>query len=316
MIQRLELDDDRLREREGVDALGVPEDGRQAWIRVVGPGEGELARLCEVMGIDSLALERICDSSRRPRVEDGDDHLIISARAPMDDPSEPAGSIALVLGANWLVSVEPQRLGVMDEVEARIRHEPRRFLVAPERILHAALDHTVAAFITRLEEMSDLAEVLEEQVVELSRIDLLRDILKFRRELAKVARTVRRQRDMLLSLSRTNHEVLSHRITPYFRDAYDHSLRACEQVEAAKESLAAVRESHLSIANHRLSETMRVLTVIATIMMPLSLVAGIFGMNFEPMPLLHTPYGFWGTMTVMAGVALFMLAWFRRRGWV
>ena len=121
---------------------------------------------------------------------------------------------------------------------------------------------------------------------------------------------------MCLALSRTNHAVLSQQITPYLRDVYDHCLRIYDHLEGVRESLSAARDGYLSAVNNRLSESMRVLTVIATIMMPLSLVAGVFGMNFVKMPLLQDGWGFWLTMGFMSSVGVAMLVWFRVRRWI
>ena len=134
--------------------------------------------------------------------------------------------------------------------------------------------------------------------------------------MAKLLRITRMQRDVCLTLSRTNHPVLSKQITPYLRDVYDHCLRVYDHLEGVRDSLSAARDGYLSAVNNRLSESMRVLTVIATIMMPLSLVAGVFGMNFADMPLLRDGWGFWLTVGFMVAVGGGMLVWFRRRRWI
>ncbi len=210
-----------------------------------------------------------------------------------------------------VVPLEPVR-----DVETRILREPERFLVAPERVAHALLDHLVDGFELRVDDLVDAVDTLECGVAERANPECLRLIQELRREASTLSRVVRVQRDVCQALARANHPVLSRRITPYLRDVYDHCLRVNDLLEGIRESLGAARDGYLSAVSNRLSETMRMLTVIATIMMPLSVVAGIFGMNFEPMPALKTPWGFWATVGVMVAMAGGMLVYFRRRRWI
>jgi magnesium transporter len=137
-----------------------------------------------------------------------------------------------------------------------------------------------------------------------------------RRNVSSLLRTLRGQRDVAQALSRANHGVISAKLQPYLRDVYDHCLRVYELLEGAREGIAMSRDAFLSAQSNRMNQTMRVLTVIATVMMPLGVIAGIFGMNFDASPGLHSPAGFWVTMAGMVVGALAMVVWFRRRDWV
>jgi magnesium transporter len=307
---------ERLESVDGTEAAVPPPAGTTIWIRAVEPTDEELAHLREAFSLEELTLQGVRDPGHPPTLVDCGPHLFVFFYTPVEWGRGRFHKLAVFLGPDWVLSIQSVLVSPCEEVEARVLHEPQRYLVAPERVLHALVDQMVEGFAHRVDGLAERAEALEGAVLDGDARDVMRRILDLRRDTSRVTRAVRRQRDLLLSLSRTNHDVLSHRIVPYFRDAYDHCLRVAESLETGKEMLAAIRDAHLAIVNNRLSEIMRVLTVIATIMMPLSLVAGIFGMNFEPMPLLKTAYGFWLSVGVMLAVAGTMLLWFRRRGWL
>jgi magnesium transporter len=125
----------------------------------------------------------------------------------------------------------------------------------------------------------------------------------------------RSQRDVCASLSRSSHPAITRESLPYLRDVYDHVLRLYEMLESAREGLAMTRDAYLSVVNNRLSEIMRTLTIITTILMPLTVLAGIYGMNFEHLPLHDSPWGFPLMLGAMAVVAGLMAMWFRARRW-
>jgi magnesium transporter len=146
--------------------------------------------------------------------------------------------------------------------------------------------------------------------------DTMRAIIDLRNDLTRTARVVRSQRDVAGMLARATYEQLPERLTPYLRDVYDHLLRVHDQIEGARDQILAVRDLYLALVNNRLSDIMRVLTVIATIMMPLSLVAGIWGMNVGGLPGAQSRLGFWVVCVAMGLLATAMLVWFRRRRWL
>ncbi|MHC5010314.1 MAG: magnesium/cobalt transporter CorA [Planctomycetota bacterium] len=316
MIRVHRLEKGELTTLEGPDAVAVPKGEGRVWICAVAPDAQEAEVLAKALGIHDLAMQTALRTGQRPQVGDYGDHLFVVASAPGTDGEQLVRKVAVFLGESWILTVERGSIAAMEDVEERVLHEPARFLVAPERVLHALLDQIVEAFGHRIDRLSDQTEALEARILTAYERSDFDEIFALRREMARLSRVMRAQRDMYQTLGRTNHAVLSQRITPYLRDAYDHCLRACERLDSVREGIAAARDAYLTQVNNRLSETMRVLTVIATIMMPLGVVAGVFGMNFEPMPMLRTPWGFWVSMAAMAVISGGMLLWFRRRGWL
>jgi magnesium transporter len=301
---------------DGPETLRVPDGEDRSWYVVVDPDAEERRMLAERLGLHELAISDALRSRHPAKLEDYGDHLFVIAHTPIEGGVAPTRKIAIFLGATWIVSITLQPLVTVDEVEARVVHEPERFLPQPERLMHALLDHQMAGFARLVDELVDHVETLECGTIDRAELGCLRAIQEGRRRVAKLLRITRTQRDVCLTLSRTNHAVLSSQITPYLRDVYDHCLRVYDHLEGVRDSLSAARDGYLSAVNNRLSESMRVLTVIATIMMPLSLLAGVFGMNFVEMPLLGVGWGFWLTVGFMLAVGAGMLVWFRRSRWI
>lgn len=301
---------------DGQDSIRVPDDEDRSWYVVVAPDAEERQTLADRLGLHELAISDALRERHPAKLEDFGDHLFVIAHTPVEGEQVPTRKIAIFLGATWIVSITLVPVVTVDEVEARVLVEPERFLRHPERVMHALLDHQMAGFQFLVDGLVDRVETLECGTVDRAEMSCLRAIQEGRRQTSKLLRITRKQRDVCLTLSRTNHKVLSKQITPYLRDVYDHCLRVYDHLEGVRESLGAARDGYLSAVNNRLSESMRVLTVIATIMMPLSLVAGVFGMNFVKMPLLQDGWGFWLTVGSMAVVAGAMLVWFRRRSWI
>jgi len=159
-------------------------------------------------------------------------------------------------------------------------------------------------------------EELEEKTLGNPAPEVMTTVLELRHEVGALARTVRSQRDVCQSLTRIPHPALPKKVQPYLRDVYDHLVRVHDLLEGVRDTLGSARDAYLSSVNNRLSDVMRVLTVIATIMMPLGLIAGIYGMNFQEMPLLESHWGFWIALGGMTILGSSMLYFFRRRGWL
>jgi magnesium transporter len=316
MIEAYTLEDGKLVEGSGLRCVEVPEGETRTWFHVTDPTPEERTALAVKLGLHELSIRDALRMKHPAKLAHYDNHLFVIAHTPVQGGESLTRKIAVFLGETWIASISRVPLATIAEAQQRIVAEPERFLCAPERVMHAILDHQMDGFERFVDEMVDRVDAMDCGAAVTTEPECLHNIQRERREVARLLRVVRTQRDVCHTLSRLNHPVLSQQITPYLRDVYDHCLRVHDLLEGVRESLALARDGYLSAVNNRLSDVMRVLTVIATIMMPLSLVAGIFGMNFKDMPLLGDRPGFWLTMGFMFAVALGMLAWFRKRRWI
>lgn len=314
MIRIHQLVDGALVTRAEEAVLEKPAHGVPTWFDVVAPTPAECAVLVEQLGLHELALEDALRPGHPPKLEDFEEHLFLIAHTPVEDVEEGTRKISIFLAKTWIVTLLRAPLDLLAGLTGRVQRRPDHYLKSPAVLAHRLLDDMTDGFERLVEELIEQLDALDEPGDPVP--DTMATIVGMRHKTAMLSRIVRSQRDMCASLTHNAHTALPKRVRPYLRDVYDHLLRVHDYLESVRDGLGAARDAHLAAVNNRLSEVMRVLTVIATIMMPLSLVAGIYGMNFESMPGLRNPAGFWLTIGGMLLIAGGMLYFFRRRRWL
>jgi magnesium transporter len=305
-----------LRTEEGPEAVpDAPSSTDRLWVEAVAPGPEEEVALCLGLGLHELAFEDAMNEGHPPKLEDFGKHIFLITHTP--NPGEQTGTrkVSIFLSKTWIVTIEREHVLGMEAIADRVRRDPARFLAAPEHLAHAVLDELTEGFECESDRLADRAEALEIEVLEDPNPSVLATVLDLRREVTSLARVVRDQRDVMQALVRLD-ERFSRDVVPYLRDVHDHLSRVGAQMDAVMHGLAAVREAYQSQVNNRLSDVMKILTVITTLMMPLHLIVGFWGMNFRGMPGLDSAAAFWGTVGLMGLTAGVMVYWFRRRGWI
>ncbi len=301
---------------EGVGGVPIANAPEPAWVEVMAPSPEEVEALRSVLGLHELALEDALAIGHPPKLEDFGTYLFFIAHTPEGDEAGDTRKIAIFLSKSWIVTILRVPLPVSDVVRARVMRDPAYYLGSTAFLAHALLDQMTDGFSRLIDNLGDRVEVLEHDAVKRPDPDLMSSILDLRDDLSRLARIVRGQRDVFHALERSGHIVLPKRILPYLRDLYDHILRVYDQLDSVRDGLLSARDAYLASMNNKLSDVMRMLTVISTIMMPLTLITGIYGMNFAAMPALDHPRGFWGVLGGMGVLAVAMLWFFRRRRWL
>jgi len=304
------------RTTEGAVGLERARDGSPCWIEAVEPDAAERALLREKLGLHELALGDALEKEHPPVFREFDDHVFIIVHAPATSEQRSTRKVALFLGKTWVVTLLRKPAPLLDPLIEQMRRHPNHYLVAPERVAHAILSHMADVFEERVDELIDRAEGLEEEATERVSRDLLPRLHQLRRRSAHFARVVRVQRDVYQSIARGDSPFFSREIAPYLRDVADHMLRIYDLLESVRDGILAARDTYLTAVNNQLNLAMRTLTAVATILLPLGLVAGVFGMNFEHLPLLKDPRGFWIVVAGMAALAGVMAVFFKRRSWL
>jgi magnesium transporter len=301
---------------EQPEAVHPPGRSERLWIEALGPTVEECSLLAGGLGLHELALEDALTPGHPPKFEHFDTYLFLIAHTPDLDAEEGTRKIAIFLAKDWIVTMLREPLDRLDAISARVVRDPDRFLQPPAVLAHLILDHMTDGFEQLVDRLRDAVEDIEDTCTSRPQAGQMERILEMRQEAAGLTRTVRSQRDVSASLFHTDHPALPRKIQPYLRDIYDHILRVHEQLEGVREGLAAARDAYFASVNTRLNDVMRTLTVIATVMMPLGLITGVYGMNFEWMPGLSSPLGFWATIGGMFALGAGLVALFRWRGWL
>ncbi len=293
--------------------------GTVTWIDVQGLGdEAVLRRIGQEFGLHALALEDVVNAPQRPKAEEYAEHLLLVTRMPRFTEHElDIEQVAVVVGDGWLLSFQEQHGDVLDPVRRRLRDGlgPMRRSGA-DYLAYAIVDTIVDAYYPIVETLSDRIEALEDHLMERPSRRLLEKINAVRTDLVVLRRGIWPQREALGRLLREPGRFMSEGLRPYLRDTFDHCDQLAEVVDSHRDLVNGLTNTYLSLLSNRTNDVMRVLTIMASIFIPLTFLAGIYGMNFEYMPELQTRWAYPVLIGIMVAVALVMLQFFRSRGWL
>jgi len=308
--------------RTAEECVPYREKPTATWINVDGVHDAAmLERIGECFGLHRLVIEDILSVVQRPKVEDYGDHLYIVIKMLTYDDHEARvvpEQVSLVVGRSFLLSFQEGIKGdVFQLIRDRLRNGRGRVRkLGTDYLAYSLLDAVVDGYFVILEKLGERIDTLEEGLMQAGGRAAMDQVYNLKRELLFLHKAVWPLREVIATLQRRESPLISEATGPYLRDVYDHIIQVIDSIEIYRDILSEMLGTHLTAVSYRLNEIMKVLTVIATIFMPLTFLAGVYGMNFRHLPELewrHGYYGFWGICLV---TAVGMLAWFRRRGWI
>ncbi|MGD9675380.1 MAG: magnesium/cobalt transporter CorA [Candidatus Bipolaricaulia bacterium] len=318
-----DFDGARVEETHPEPDLALPAEraGGVAWLNVDGVHDASVVeKVGRMAEIHPLLLEDIMHTLQRPKLEDYGSLLFVSLRMLQyhEDRREIEDEqVSLVLGTSWLISFQETPGDVFDPVRDRIRKGRGRVRRAgADYLFYSLIDAIVDNYFVVLEHIGDWVEEVYERVTRAPSQSDVDEIRLLQRELLYMRKSIWPLREVLSALARGESPLLAAETQPYLRDAYDHTVQILDTVETFREMLSSVMDVYLSSLSHRMNEVMKVLTIIATLFMPLSFVAGVYGMNFRWMPELEWRYGYFVVLGIMAVMAMGMIGYFRRRRWL
>ncbi len=296
-----------------------------AWVDIDGVGDAQIVRrVGELFRLHDLALEDAVNVHQRAKVEAFEDHLFIVSRMVSSHQGHlETEQIAIFLGQNYVVTFQERVGDCLDPVRNRLsRADSPVRKRGPEYLVYALLDAIIDGYFPVTETFGIQLDTIEDEL-EIGRTDnLITRLHSMRSELLVLRRSLWPQREALAALMRDEHALMSPETRIYLRDVYDHVVQLIDVTETYREICADLRDLYYAQISQRTNDVMRVLTVIATIFMPLSFIAGLYGMNFDTeisrfnMPELKWRFGYPFALSLMAGVATIMLTYFYRRGWL
>jgi magnesium transporter len=291
------------------------------WINIEGVHQPEtIERIGRYYGIHPLTLEDIANTEQRPKVEEYDDYLFVVLKTfthPNHHYEPEMDQISLLIKSNTLLSFEERNNEICSLVKNRIRSGKGRIRKAgSDYLAYCLIDAVVDHYFNVLEKLGEALESLQEQLMANPTKTTLQQIHQMKRQMIHFRRSVWPLRESVGSLLRGESVAIQKATLVYLRDVYDHIIHVIDSIEIYREMLAGMIDIYLSSLSNRMNEVMKVLTVIATIFMPLTFIAGIYGMNFEYMPELQWHWGYPAVLLVMATVSTYMLICFRRKKWI
>lgn len=321
-IDLLRYGRDRAEQRLGCtveQALAAVGPGHITWIDVDGVHDAALVQqLCEGLKVHPLAMEDVLNPATRAKVDDYGDHLLVILKMmELHTDNLDLDQTSLLIGRSWVLSFQERRGDLWNGVRRRLLEGGGKLRQQePALLLHALLDAVVDGYFAVLDRLEDEVDAVEERTFDREHVDLPRVAHDLRLRLSNLRRLIWPAREALSSLQRGESSLVSAGALPFYRDLIDHLSQCIDLMDTCRDRLTAVVELHLAMEGHRLNQIMRVLTVVATIFMPLTFVAGVYGMNFEYMPELSWRYGYPAALGFMLMVGLGMAIWFQRRRWL
>jgi len=327
-ITMVDFDADTLEERQQPEPSLWKSDivpGKTRWLHIQGkPAPSLLRALAERYDLHLLALEDVVNTGQRPKLEIFDDWFFIILQRPvLEGETLRLDQMSIFLGDNCVISVYEGEENIVEPLRQRMRAggTTRIRKLGADYLCYALADLTVDLCFPVLEQMGDRLHQLEEQVLQEPEPLTLEAVHNIKRELTAMRRAVMPQRDVINMLIREENPLMEERTRVYLRDCYDHMAHILDLLESYREMASGLHDLYLSALSQKMNDVMKVLTIIATIFIPLSFVVGLYGMNFNPeaspwnMPELNAYYGYpllWLALLLIAGG---MLVYFRVRRW-
>jgi magnesium transporter len=297
------------------DAKGV------TWINVAGLCQPQvIEKIGEIFKLHTLVTDDILNTSHRPKAEDLDDRVFIVFRAlDFDEKTNDIWSeqVSLIFGFNFLISFQERETNLFNGIKDRIRMGKGRLRKSgPDYLAYALLDAMVDNDFMILEKLGDQIETLEEELVTRPDRDTLKAIHGLKTHMIYMRQSVWPLREVINGLLYGELRLIDKSTVPFLRDLYDHTIHAIDIMETFRDIISGMLDIYLSSVSYRLNEIMKVLTIIATIFIPLTFLSGWYGMNFKTMPELDWKYGYVMVICVAISIVVTMLVYFKRKRWL
>jgi magnesium transporter len=295
------------------------------WINIEGLHDiALLESLGQHFGVHSLTLEDVLNCGQRPKIEDyGTYHFLVMKSLSLKEGSLELEQISFILGKNYILTIQEVPGDSFEAVRQRIRRGKGLIRKAgADYLLYALVDALIDEFFPVLERYGEQIEELEDEVILRPSPEILQRVHAVKRDLLVLRRTAWPERDTINAFSREESHLISNETKVFVRDCYDHIIQVIDITETYRDLSSGLQEAYLSSISLRMNEVMKVLTIISTIFIPLTFIAGIYGMNFDPrvspwnMPELEWYWGYPFSLTVMAIVAVGLIIFFRRKDWL
>ena len=326
-MSRFRFSDYREDHIEEIPDAGLDDVGRcvagatVSWINVNGIHDVDLiAKLGEHFKLHPLTLEDIVNTSQRPKAEAFEHYIFVVLKMASYDEADDRidlENVSVILGDGWVLSFQERTGDVFDPVRARIRSGKGRIRRSrSDYLAYALMDAVVDEYFGILERVGERIEELDDEIIANPEVSHLHEVHHLKRDVLMLRKSVWPLREEVSAIERWDSPLISASTQPFLRDLYDHTVQVIDMVETHRDLLGNMHDTYLSSVNNRMNEIIKVLTIIATIFIPLTFVAGVYGMNFQYMPELKWDWGYPVVLLLMALVAVAMLIYFRKRRWI
>lgn len=318
-----DYDTNLLNEKKFSDVAGCfsyKTSGRISWINIDGLRKADVEKMCDHFEIHPLIAEDILSQNQRPKMDDVENHLFCLLNMlyyNQESRTVEQEQISIVMGKDYLISFqEDATRDVFNPLRERLRLNNSRIRQrGADYLCYTMLDLIVDNYFLVMEKLGEQLELLEEEVVRSSNTISLGHINQLRKELIVLKRNIPPVRDLVNGFIRSDSDLLEDRTTKYFKDVYDHIVQANDLTENYRDMMINMHDLYINNVNLKLNEVMKVMAIVTCLLAPATVIGGVFGMNFDAIPWLHNPYGFFLAVGIMLLIPFWMLWVFKRRGW-
>jgi len=323
-ITIIEYDEENFSERviEDIDEIKSAKDnGRVCWLNVDGIHDLELiANVGEIFDLHPLLLEDVVNTEQRPKLDDYNEyHFVVLKMLQYDEKKAELNieQVSLILGDKWVLTLQERPGDAFDFVRDRIRNAKGRIRKkGADYLAYALMDAIVDNYFVVLENLGMRIEEIEEDLVQDLTPEMSSEIHRMKRQTINLRHSIWPLREVISGFQRTGSKLITENTAVFLRDLYDHTIQVIDTVETYRDILSGMLDTYLSLTSNRMNEVMKVLTIIATIFIPLTFIAGVYGMNFQHMPELAWKWGYPAVLGVMALVSVVMIIFFKRKKWI
>jgi magnesium transporter len=323
-ITIMDYDETNLEEKEAKtieESFPFKDKPTVTWINIDGLHEVEIIeKLGSHFGLHPLLLEDILNTDQRPKMEDYGDYIFVVLKMlyPGENKDEmEAEQVSLILGSNFVISLQEREVDVFNPIRDRIRKSKGRIRkTGADYLAYALLDAVVDNYFLILENVGEKIEGTEQQLAANPSPETLQYIRELKNEMIFLRKSIWPLRELINGLERGESTLIHESTGAYLRDVYDHTIQIIDTVESYRDMISGMVDIYLSSISNKMNEVMKVLTIFASIFIPLTFVAGVYGMNFEFMPELKWHWGYFALLAVMALIGISLVFYFKRKRWL
>jgi magnesium transporter len=303
------------------EAIAFKNSNSITWINLNGLSHtSEIEKLGNHFKFHPLVLEDIVNTSQRPKIDEYENYTFLVIKMMYYDANEVIVSeqVSFILGEDYVLSFQEAEGDVFDSLRERLRQAKGRIrTLGADYLLYALIDSIVDHYYAIIETMGNKIEELEDDLFDgLSKNEITTQIQTLKREILKIRRAIFPLREIINRIEKSESKLIDSNTQRYFSDVYDHIIQVTETIDIYREMIWSLMDMYMTTISNKMNEVMKVLTIIATIFIPLTFIAGIYGMNFENMPELHYKYGYQTVWVVMIIMLVGMLYYFKRKKWL
>ncbi len=302
-----------------IDLLSMCDLDRKNWINIDGLSDRKLIeQVAEKFDLHYLIIEDVMNVDHQPKTDELEDHLFLTMKMfyRFDEEKIDYEHISFVLGKNYLLSFQEKEGDIFSGIRTRIKQDTGIIRKrGTDYLLYRLVDTIVDSYYSVLEKIGEQVESIEENISKNPTVEDFRQIQKIRKEFIYLRRVVYPLREAINKIVKNENGFIDEKNEKYFADVYDHVIHLIDSLDTYKDLTSTMMDLYMNTINYKMNEVMKLLTIITTIFIPLSFIAGIYGMNFDNMPELRWDNGYFGVLTIMGVMFVLMIGYFRYKKW-